>query len=242
MSVDETPHGTVVVTPEQTAGRGQRGNGWESAPGQNLTFSVVLRPDRWPASRQFELSMAVSVGVARALSAAMPGEQVRIKWPNDIYVGNGKMVGMLLENTLSGCNIDRCIAGIGINVNQRRFVSDAPNPVSMSMLTGQTYDLDVLLRDVCASVLEAVDGYMRASQSDTGILTGPDAVTALSRTYHAQLWRNDGGMYRWLDTSTLQMFSASIHHVDADGPLHLTDSAGCRRRYLFKQVAAVIKE
>lgn len=251
----ETPHGTVVSAVAQTAGRGQRGNSWESEPGKNLSFSMVLRPAHWPVTRQFELSMAVSVGVARALSAAMPGVDVRIKWPNDIYVGDGKMVGMLLENTLTGSEIARCIAGIGINVNQRIFRSDAPNPVSMAMLTGREYDLDALLAAVAESVLAAVDAHVGAGTGVAGVdlsdmsdrsdrsdfsEMGDDALAGLVRVYHALLWRNDGAMHRWLDTATLQMFNAAISHVDPAGPLHLIDDTGRHREYLFKQVAAVL--
>ena len=85
LSEEDTPHGTVVTAREQTAGRGQRGNSWESEPGANLTFSLVLRPHKWPATRQFELSMAVAVGVCRALRRSLPDADVRVKWPNDIY-------------------------------------------------------------------------------------------------------------------------------------------------------------
>lgn len=239
----ETPHGTVVSAVAQTAGRGQRGNSWESEPGKNLSFSMVLRPVHWPVTRQFELSMAVSVGAARALSAAMPGVDVRIKWPNDIYVGDGKMVGMLLENTLTGSEIARCIAGIGINVNQRIFRSDAPNPVSMAMLTGREYDLDALLAAVAESVLAAVDAHVggsNRSENSENSAPGSNALAGLVKDYHALLWRNDGAMHRWLDTATLQMFNAAVSHVDPAGPLHLIDDTGRHREYLFKQVAAVL--
>lgn len=224
----ETPHGTVVIAREQTAGRGQRGNSWESEPGANLTFSLILRPQQWPAARQFELSMAVAVGVCRALRRALPPDaDVRVKWPNDIYAGNRKMVGILIENTISGSLITRSIAGIGINVNQTIFRSSAPNPVSMAQLAGHPYDLDTLLSSVVTEILLTTEN----------ALTSP---TPLADEYHTMLWRNDGKLYKWLDTATLRIFEASIERVDPAGLLILRLPDGTPRPYLFKQVAAVL--
>ena len=228
LSEEDTPHGTVVTAREQTAGRGQRGNSWESEPGANLTFSLILRPQQWPAARQFELSMAVAVGVCRALRRALPPDaDVRVKWPNDIYAGNRKMVGILIENTISGSLITRSIAGIGINVNQTIFRSSAPNPVSMARLAGHPYDLDALLSSVVTEILHTTEN----------ALTSP---THLTDEYHTLLWRNDGKLYKWLDTATLRIFEASIERVDPAGPLILRLPDGTPRPYLFKQVAAVL--
>lgn len=225
---DETPHGTVVTAREQTAGRGQRGNSWESEPGANLTFSLILRPQQWPAARQFELSMAVAVGVCRALRRALPPDaDVRVKWPNDIYAGNRKMVGILIENTISGSLITRSIAGIGINVNQTIFRSSAPNPVSMAQLAGHPYDLDTLLASVVTEILHTAENALTAT-------------TPLADEYHTLLWRNDGKLHKWLDTATLRIFEASIERVDPAGPLILRLPDGTPRPYLFKQVAAVL--
>lgn len=224
----ETPHGTVVTAREQTAGRGQRGNSWESEPGANLTFSLILRPQQWPAARQFELSMAVAVGVCRALRRALPPDaDVRVKWPNDIYAGNRKMVGILIENTISGSLITRSIAGIGINVNQTIFRSSAPNPVSMAQLAGHPYDLDTLLASVVTEILHTAENALTAT-------------TPLADEYHTLLWRNDGKLHKWLDTATLRIFEASIERVDPAGPLILRLPDGTPRPYLFKQVAAVL--
>lgn len=228
LSKAETPHGTVVTAREQTAGRGQRGNSWESEPGANLTFSLILRPQQWPAARQFELSMAVAVGVCRALRRALPPDaDVRVKWPNDIYAGNRKMVGILIESTISGSLITRSIAGIGINVNQTIFRSSAPNPVSMAQLAGHPYDLDTLLSSVVTEILHTAEN----------ALTSP---TPLANEYHTLLWRNDSKLYKWLDTATLRIFEASIERVDPAGPLILRLPDGTPRPYLFKQVAAVL--
>ncbi|MDE5927427.1 MAG: biotin--[acetyl-CoA-carboxylase] ligase, partial [Duncaniella sp.] len=129
----DAPHGTVVMAREQTAGRGQRGNSWEAEPGCNITLSLLLRPEGLHPARQFVISQAVSLAIADLVSHFVAAP-VSIKWPNDIYVDDRKICGILIENTITGTSIDRTIVGIGLNVNQTEFRSDAPNPVSMRQL------------------------------------------------------------------------------------------------------------
>ena len=112
-------HGDVVWADEQTAGRGQRGHAWSSTPGENLTFSVVLRPTFLPVGEQFLLSEAVALALCDTFEAF--GIAARIKWTNDIYVGNHKLSGMLFEHSFSGPTLSRSVVGIGINVNQMAF-------------------------------------------------------------------------------------------------------------------------
>ena len=119
----------VVVADYQTAGRGCGTNTWESERGQNLLFSVLLHPKQVVASRQFHISMAVSVAICEALEQFIG--DVSIKWPNDIYWRDGKLGGILIEHTLQGSGIKDSIIGVGLNVNQRQCTSDAPNPVSL---------------------------------------------------------------------------------------------------------------
>ncbi|MDE5982764.1 MAG: biotin--[acetyl-CoA-carboxylase] ligase, partial [Duncaniella sp.] len=115
----ESPHGTVVTTRCQTAGRGQRGNTWEAAPGRNITMSVLLKPETILAREQFAVSEAVSLAIVTVLRRHLPAEaHVAIKWPNDIYVNDLKICGILIENSLIGNRIGHSIAGIGININQ----------------------------------------------------------------------------------------------------------------------------
>lgn len=238
LSAEDTPHGTVVTAREQTAGRGQRGNSWESEPGANLTFSLVLRPHRWPAARQFELSMAVVVGVCRALRRALPDADVRVKWPNDIYAGDLKMVGILIENTVSGSYITRSIAGIGINVNQTVFRSKAPNPVSMAQIAGHPFDLDTILQNVVTEILDyTADALSSSTLNASPTLTSP----TLTAEFHALLWRNDGLPHRWLDTRTLQIFEATVSRVDPAGPLLLRLADNTEKSFYFKEVAAVLR-
>ena len=135
--------GDIVWADFQTAGRGQRGHTWESRAGENLTFSVVLEPTFLPAREQFLLSEAVALALVDML--AEQGVEARIKWTNDIYVGDRKLVGILIEHTYSGCNLSRTIAGVGINVNQRAFSADVPNPTSMALETGREFDCGQVL-------------------------------------------------------------------------------------------------
>ena len=127
---DSEPDGTVWCAAYQRAGRGQRGNRWESAEGENLMFSILFKPRRMRAADQFVLSQVCAVGVARYLKDKGAGP-VLVKWPNDVYIGSRKVCGMLLENALSGDTLSVCVAGIGININQRTFPPELPNPTSL---------------------------------------------------------------------------------------------------------------
>ena len=135
--------GCCVLTDKQTAGRGQRGNQWEAAPGENLTLSVVWKPTFLPATDQFLLSQAVALAVHDWLTALLgPGPALRVKWPNDILYGSQKLGGILIENTLNGAKIQHSIVGIGLNINQQEF--GVPTATSLGRLTGRAYQLPVL--------------------------------------------------------------------------------------------------
>lgn len=224
-AIPDAPHGFVLAARRQTAGRGQRGNTWEAEPGANLTFSLMLRPDGIPAARQFEMSMLVSLGIARALDAVLeendyPG-RIAVKWPNDIYVGNSKLCGILIENSLAGSTIGRAIAGIGINVNQRRFLSDAPNPVSLVGLTGRQLPLQPVLDRVVGAILGEIDNYDGNSE-------------ALVARYRARLWRG-AGVWPFREPGG-DIFEASVAEVAPDGTLTLSNG----RSYAFKEIAFVL--
>ncbi len=137
--------GTIVITDNQTAGRGQRGNSWQTTPGQNLTLSIVLKPHFLTATQQFNLNIAISVGIFDFLEPYL-GTALKIKWPNDIYVENKKLGGILIENTLQNSRIESSIVGIGLNINQSDFVN--LNATSLGQFTGQFYDLEYLLAEL----------------------------------------------------------------------------------------------
>jgi BirA family biotin operon repressor/biotin-[acetyl-CoA-carboxylase] ligase len=129
------PEGAVVRAASQSAGRGQFGSAWESAAGQNLTFSVIYYPLWLAPDRQFDLSRAVAL-------ACMLEDHWQIKWPNDIYIAGKKAGGILIENQLQGGNIAASIIGIGLNVNQTHFPDSLPNANSMALSTGRAFDLE----------------------------------------------------------------------------------------------------
>lgn len=225
-------HGTVVRAVEQTAGRGQRGNTWESAPGANATFSIVLYPAGWPASGQFELSMIISLAIVRVLRSILGKDfpqPVKVKWPNDIYVADRKICGILIENTLSGNRIERMIAGIGININQKEFVSNAPNPVSLWQLTGTELDVEAIVRDVARAILDDTEQYIAA----------PD-LRRLTVSYFSSLWRGDGHEYEWVDTATGKRFRAAITEVAPSGLITLRHADGLPHTYAFKEIQAIL--
>ncbi|MDE6526615.1 MAG: biotin--[acetyl-CoA-carboxylase] ligase [Muribaculaceae bacterium] len=224
-SMAEAVSGTVVATRRQTAGRGQRGNSWESEPGKNLTFSQLIMPRMLPAARQFELSMIVSLAIADAIDAHLPdGVRTCVKWPNDIYIGREKVCGILIENRLAGSRIERAIVGVGINVNQRVFVSDAPNPTSIIHHNGGVETgLGALLTEV--SVL--IDSRMAAYESSPE----PEALKA---AYMSRLMRRSG--QHLFSDAEHGTFEACISDVDFDGTLTLSN--GCR--YAFKEVTFII--
>ena len=211
----------VVVADYQTAGRGQGTNTWESERGMNLTCSIGLCPEGVKASRQFLLSMAISVALTRTLQA-LPCP-ISIKWPNDIYAGDRKICGILIENTLQGDRIKDCIIGIGLNVNQRVFVSDAPNPTSMALESGHDFDREEVLK-----VLLGHFGQLLADWDEELIRT----------TYRQLLYRREG-VFPYRDGEGC--FRASLAGVEDDGHLLLQDTEGRQRRYAFKEVTFVIE-
>jgi BirA family biotin operon repressor/biotin-[acetyl-CoA-carboxylase] ligase len=168
--------GCTVITGHQTSGRGQRGNRWQAAPGENLTLSVVWQPTFLAAASQFQLSQAVALGIHDWAQALLgPAPQLKVKWPNDLYFGSQKFGGVLVENSLNGSKIQHSIVGIGLNVNQQQF--DLPTATSLAQLTGRHYDLATL----AARLLECLERrylQLRAGQ-----------VGSLRRAYLQALYR-----------------------------------------------------
>lgn len=217
---DRYSHGCVVVAERQTAGRGQRGNRWSSREGCNLMFSVVLAPAFLPAAHQFLLSEAVSLAVADALGTY--GIEASVKWPNDIYVGERKIAGILIENDIKGGVMSRSIAGIGLNVNQTEFDLSLPNPTSMRLVTGVEYDrLEVLRR-----VLEALGtGY----EALAGGLT-----EGIERDYHRRLYR--AGRRHEFALPGGERFGGIIQKVGPDGRIEILADGGDPMFFYFKEV------
>ena len=223
------PGGTVIYTPCQTAGRGQKGNSWESEDGKNLTFSLLLKRPPVKARDQFYLSEAAALAVVEALTT-LAGDGFSVKWPNDVYWQDKKICGMLLENSLDGSDIATCIVGIGLNVNQEHFVSDAPNPVSLLNITGHEHDLESLLKRVCSRIEQLVNS-----------LDDATAREQLHRQYMAALYRNDGQQHLWEDAAG-HRFMASVAGIAPDGTLTLQHDDGTTCDYLFKEVKHIINQ
>lgn len=218
---EHVTEGTVVCTHEQTAGRGQMGNHWESEPGMNLTFSLILFPINLPVRKQFLLSEMVSLSILEILNEEQAG--FSIKWPNDIYYGDRKICGILIENEIEGSHISSTIAGIGLNVNQTTFRSDAPNPVSLKQITGKEYDLPQLLKKLQDKLMHLYAGL--------GSLQGEDRI---SKRYEEHLYHGQGIHPFWDENGK---FMASIAGVRPEGYLVLKTEEGDIRQYLFKEVS-----
>lgn len=218
----------LVTTDHQTAGRGQRGNSWEAERSKNLLFSLAFCPMHIPASQQFVLSELIAVVLYKVLSRYTEG--IRIKWPNDIYHHDHKLSGILIEHDIEGIYIARTIIGIGLNVNQTHFVSDAPNPISLCQILGHEVDREALLTEIC-------DTFTARYQE---MLTAPDSTQwagALHQRYTTLLYRlGTPALYR----DAQGIFSATLRRVEPDGRLRLEDEQGTLHSYLFKEVGYII--
>ena len=130
--------GTIVITDNQVGGRGQRGSEWHTEPSKNLTFSVILRPNFVPINEQFLISQAVALAIYEYLSVYT--NQVKIKWPNDVYISSKKISGTLIENAIQGMSIAHSIVGIGVNINQMNFSNS--RSTSLSQILSQDFSLN----------------------------------------------------------------------------------------------------
>ena len=222
----ELPEEALVYSHIQTKGRGQKGNSWESAPGKNITASLLIHPKDFLASDQFLISEAVSLAIVSFLNRY--GIEAEIKWPNDIYVGNKKICGILVENIILGKHITRSIAGFGINVNQKVFESDAPNPVSMSNITGMEYNI----ADLVETVAKDIEFYLGRIGDKEGV----------HEEYISRLWRNNGKKYGFYDRKAGEHIKAAIHSVAPSGILTLALECGDKREYAFKEVEYILSE
>ncbi|MCC3159201.1 biotin--[acetyl-CoA-carboxylase] ligase [Hymenobacter sp. 15J16-1T3B] len=218
--------GCTVITDKQTAGRGQRGNQWEAAPGENLTLSVVWRPTFLPAAAPFRLNLAVALGVHDWASALLgPDPALRLKWPNDLFYQDQKLGGILIENTLSGGQIHYSVVGIGININQTLF--DVSTATSLSRLTGRAYALPPL----AARLLESLERrylQLRAGQ-----------VAQLQQAYRQVLYRYDEWHHFEVDGKRVP---GRIVDVTDEGMLVLEQTNGQRRSFGMQEIRHVLND
>ena len=225
--LDRSPEeGSLVIADFQTAGRGQMGNGWFSDSGKNLLLSMVVYPEMLPANEQFIISRIASLAVKNCLDQFV--DDIRIKWPNDIYWKDKKIAGMLIENDVQGRYIQNSVIGIGININQQSFPEDLPNPVSLRQITGTDNDIDniadIFVREFFLLYREFQDG----------------KTAQIEDEYMLDLYRvND---YYWFKDESGN-FKAKIKEVLPSGHLMLeTMTEGDVRQYAFKEVAFIDSE
>ncbi|MCE7994256.1 MAG: biotin--[acetyl-CoA-carboxylase] ligase [Roseivirga sp.] len=146
----DTLEGTVIICQSQTKGRGQRGNSWESDPGQNLTLSIVLRPGFLKIQEQFFLNIITSLAVRDVVTHFLPKADVKVKWPNDVLIGNRKTAGILIENVINRNRIEYAVIGIGLNVNQTAFAT--PRATSLRIESGVSFDTTDVFEQLMSSI------------------------------------------------------------------------------------------
>ena len=216
--------GDVVWADFQTAGRGQRGHEWHSRKGENLTFSVVLEPTFVPIAEQFSVSEVVALSLVDML--AEYDINAKIKWTNDIYVGDRKLVGILIEHSLAPSSLRRTIVGVGINVNQTEFDASLPNPVSMAQLLGKELNAE----EVLSSFISHLQRHYESLREG--------GAEVLHNRYNELLYRKNE--YHTYALPSGEKFRAKIVGTAPSGALRLESEEGTTKDYLFKEVEFII--
>ncbi|MDO5665646.1 MAG: biotin--[acetyl-CoA-carboxylase] ligase [Bacteroidia bacterium] len=215
--------GSVVVADFQTAGRGQMGNSWYSGKGENMLFSLLIYPTEVPANEQFVISRIVSLAIKNTLDQF--ADDIRIKWPNDIYWKDKKIAGILIENSLQGKIIENSIIGIGLNLNQQIFPMELPNPVSLRQITATEHDKDYILDLLIKEFFLLYRSLQRGEKQ------------VIEDEYMLDLYRVNG--YYWYEDVNGR-FQAKIDNVLPSGHLVLeTLDTKEERMYAFKEITFI---
>ncbi|MFO7828482.1 MAG: biotin--[acetyl-CoA-carboxylase] ligase [Bacteroidales bacterium] len=223
LKTEDIDEGTIVFTPNQSAGRGLGQNTWESEKDKNLTFSIILFPDFLPIDQHYLLSKVISLGLYEYAKSKTPG--IKIKWPNDIYYEDKKLAGILIENSIKGSTINYSIAGIGFNLNQEKFNSDAPNPVSLKQITGKNYSV----KDELIHIREKIQKYYLKLKSGQ--------ANQLNREYIKGLYRfNKPYKFKWDG----KVFNAKIIGVNEYGHLQVLTADNEKKEFEFKEIEFII--
>lgn len=216
---DSVTEGTIIYSDYQSAGRGQKGNRWVSEDSKNLLISIVLYPGMVQPGDQFIISIFVSLGICDFLKTLIP--DCKIKWPNDIYAGDDKIAGILIENSIISNAIVNSIAGIGLNINQEEFPEELPNPVSLKLVTGKEHDPYFCLKQM-AGFLD-----LRYKQVISG------SWDVLRNEYIASLYQ----LNRWRRfKSGTGIFDGRIVSVTDSGCLKIEEKTGNIREFAFKEI------
>ncbi|MEI7595230.1 MAG: biotin--[acetyl-CoA-carboxylase] ligase [Bacteroidota bacterium] len=214
---------TVVYCAKQTSGRGQGSNKWESNPNENCTFSVYINPSFLKASEQFYFNKAICLSVCELVEKYSKVDEVKIKWPNDIYVQDKKIAGILIEHAVLGDNLYSSITGIGLNVNQTIF-KHAPNPTSLKLLNNEDFDVLLVLNDLVEIILK-------------NYYTLKVNCRTLDEAYKDKLYRLD----EWAEFSyNKAKIVAKIIDVNTFGQLLLLNENNEVLKCSFKEIAYVI--
>jgi len=216
-------NGTVVLALCQQKGRGQGRNSWQSAPGMNLLASIILFPDFLPPAKQFYLSKITSLAVADYIKEET--DDIFIKWPNDIYCGNKKICGILIENIIQGSKLYSSVLGIGMNLNQLKFGQELPNPVSLKNLTGKDYPVEDTMQRLKRKL------FFRYHMLEKG------QFDEIDNQYHENLFRRG----KWsLFKKDDQVFEARIKGVGQFGQLIVEGRSGILSEYMFREIEYVL--
>ena len=216
---EDIPEGTVVFTGFQTAGRGQAGNTWESEKGKNLLLSIILYPESVSPENQFIISMTISLGISDLIDKYHPG--CKIKWPNDIYLNDKKIAGILIENSISGSILKSSVAGIGLNINQVNFPPNIPNAGSPKQITGKEFDTEVLLKELLSELDKRYKLMLYGDRE------------SIRREYISKLYRlNEWSRYR----SAGSAFKGRITNISDEGHLIIENHGGKMMTFSFKEV------
>lgn len=223
---DALQEGDVIFTMCQNDGKGQGKNSWESEPGSNLMISIVLEPNMIYASQQFVLTQLVSLAIIDIIKKHVLGsnnkQEVKIKWPNDIYVGNNKIAGILFQNFIKGNTLEYSIVGVGINVNQKEFFSSAPNPISIIHFVNKLTDVNELLNELLFNVGTNYEKYTFESN-----------FTELKLKYLKNLYKHN----IWADyTDSEGIFKGKIIDIDEFGRLIVEQKDGNKKQYMYKEI------
>jgi BirA family biotin operon repressor/biotin-[acetyl-CoA-carboxylase] ligase len=212
--------GSVVITDHQTAGRGQRGNAWEAAKGENLTFSLMLKPAFLPLKQQFSLNIFTALAI-RDFLQSKTDVQVKIKWPNDILINGSKICGILIENQIQAQQVSLAVIGIGININQNLFKT--PTATSLSLVTGKKFDLPAVLHEL----LEKLESRYLQLRNGNFLKLKSEYLAAL-------YWQGEDHTFRSNDVS----FEGKISGIDEIGKLVLETNQG-KRTFDVKEISYV---
>ncbi len=226
LSKNKPSEGTVISTVHQTAGRGQFGSQWMSEAGNNVTLSVIFYPNFLAIRQQFYLNIAIALGVHDCLNTHCHVNNLRVKWPNDIYANNKKLGGILIQNTISHRKISASVIGIGVNVNQSKFDKTLPNPGSVFLSTQQKYDIDEVIQVLCKT-LEIRYLMLRRGEFEQ-----------LEQDYYKVLYRyGEMADYRRTDGTS---FRGKITGITTEGYLRIESFQGKVEQFNLKEIQYIL--